>query len=539
MLPVATLLALHGIGHARAASTPVTRATPKGIARPRPTPRPSATAAHVASTAAAPTVARYRVRDGSMIDLGWTGIAHRQPWPSEQRIELALDCRSATSCTVGGGVAGAIFGAPIPLSAGGVPACVVSRLRAPLAGSVEPEAGCGELRLALTSTVYTGREVAEPCPRCVGDGTANDGRKDGRCDAGPSAGEACDANAASALFGATSNDCLPPPASIVGTLAIDLAPLTTDGVRLAAERPCGFHRPGLADHCACADQLVLGRIRMFHRSSIGAVAWAAALLATPCAAQVVDFGKYPDFKGQWVRTGNPNNWIALAGPPPLTAEYRKIWDDITADLKAGGPGNWPSTFCIPAGMPAMMSFYDPMEMIVMPEITYILISHNDDSYRRIYTDGRDWPADPELTFAGYSIGKWIDEDGDGKYDVLEVETRFLRGPRAYEVTGIPFHEDNQTVIKERFYLDKADRNTLYDEITVIDHAMTRPYTKVQKAVRKQNPRPVWLLETCPLDNVWVKIGNEAYVVNSADGMLMPARKDQPPPDLRYFKQPQK
>ena len=135
---------------------------------------------------------------------------------------------------------------------------------------------------------------------------------------------------------------------------------------------------------------------------------------------------------------------------------------------------------------------------------------------------------------GYSIGKWIDENGDGKYDALEVETRFLRGPRAYEASGIPFHEDNQTVIKERFYLDKADRNTLYDEITVIDHALTRPYTKVQKAVRKQDPHPVWLLETCPLDNVWVKIGDEAYVVNQDNGKLMPAFKDQPPPDLSYF-----
>ena len=186
-----------------------------------------------------------------------------------------------------------------------------------------------------------------------------------------------------------------------------------------------------------------------------------------------------------------------------------------------------------------MSFYDPAEIIVTPEITYILISHNDDSYRRIYTDGRDWPQETEPTFAGYSIGKWVDEDGDGKYDVLEVETRFLKLPRGYDTSGLPFHSDGQAIIKERIYLDKADRNTLYDEITVIDHAMTRPYTKVQKAVRKQNPRPVWLLETCPLDNVWVKIGNEAYVVNSADGMLMPARKDQPPPDLRFFKQPQK
>src|SRR3989449_11766327 len=137
---------------------------------------------------------------------------------------------------------------------------------------------------------------------------------------------------------------------------------------------------------------------MHNRSSICAVALAAALLTTPSAAQVVDFGKYPDLKGQWVRgPGSPNNWRPLAGPAPLTPEYQKIFEEITADLKAGGPGNWPSTFCIPAGMPAMMSLYDPAEIIVTPETTYILISHNDDSYRRIYTDGRDWPAEPVPT----------------------------------------------------------------------------------------------------------------------------------------------
>jgi hypothetical protein len=179
---------------------------------------------------------------------------------------------------------------------------------------------------------------------------------------------------------------------------------------------------------------------MSYRGSICALPLAAALIATPSAAQVVDFGKYPDLKGQWVRPpGSPNNWLRLAGPPPLTPEYRQIWEDIQADLKAGGPGNWPSTFCIPAGMPAMMSFYDPAEIIITPETTYILISHNDDSYRRIYTDGRAWPAEAAPTFAGYSIGKWIDEDGDGKFDVLEVETRFLKLPRSYDISGVPFH----------------------------------------------------------------------------------------------------
>jgi hypothetical protein len=33
----------------------------------------------------------------------------------------------------------------------------------------------------------------------------------------------------------------------------------------------------------------------------------------------------------------------------------------------------------------------------------------------------------------------------------------------------------------------------------------------------------------------VRIGNDNYYL-SAEGLLMPVRKDQPPPDLRYFKQ---
>jgi hypothetical protein len=266
------------------------------------------------------------------------------------------------------------------------------------------------------------------------------------------------------------------------------------------------------------------------------IALAAALLAAPCAAQMVDSGKYPNLKGQWLRpSGSPNNWIQLGGPPPLTPEYQKIWADIKADMKGGGPGNWPSTFCIPAGMPAMMSFYDPGEIIVTPETTYVLISHNDDSYRRIYTDGRDWPAEPIPTFAGYSIGKWIDQDGDGKYDVLDVETRHLKLPRSYDTSGIPFHSDGQAVIKERIYLDKADPNTLYDEMTVIDNALTRPYSKKQKATRNADPRPVWLSDVCSEHNSHIRIGEEPYYL-SADGKLMPSKKNQAPPDLSYFKQ---
>jgi hypothetical protein len=272
-----------------------------------------------------------------------------------------------------------------------------------------------------------------------------------------------------------------------------------------------------------------------------AIALASGLLATTAVAQVLDYGKYPDFKGQWDRVGPPNNWRQLGGPPPLTPEYQKVYDASVAEQRAGKPGNWPSTFCMPEGMPALMNLYNPMELVITPDTVYFLSSHNNDVYRRIYTDGRDWPKEGEVerTLVGYSLGRWVDETGEGRYTALEVETRFLRGPRAYEASGIPFHEDNQTVIKERFYLDKADRNTIYDDIVVIDNALTRPYGKVQKAVRKKDKYPVWMLETCPEDNIWIKIGDEAYVVNVSNGKLMPAWKGQPPPDLSYFKKPQK
>ena len=186
----------------------------------------------------------------------------------------------------------------------------------------------------------------------------------------------------------------------------------------------------------------------------------------------------------------------------------------------------------------MMSFYDPAEIIVTPETTYILISHNDDSYRRIYTDGRDWPEDPERTFAGYSIGKWIDEDGDGKYDVLEVETRFLKLPRSYDTSGIPFHSDNQAIIKERIYLDKADQNIIWIEITVVDNALTEPWSVKKKAKRSPDVKPLWQTAVCAENNSMVKIGTEPYYL-SQEGHLMPVKKNQPPPDLRHFKSQQK
>ena len=278
---------------------------------------------------------------------------------------------------------------------------------------------------------------------------------------------------------------------------------------------------------------------MRQQSSTVLFALLAAISAFATGAQAFDDAKYPDLRGQWKRAigdmprFDQSKPVALAEGAPLTPEYQAVFAANLADMAAGGQGNVPTFRCLAPGMPMMMIAYWPMEIVVMPDTTHILIDNIADSHRRIFTDGRDWPVDPDPAYVGYSIGKWIDEDGDGRYDVLEVETRDFKGPRVYDTSGLPLHPDNQSIIKERIYLDKADRNLLHDEITVIDHALTRPWTVIKSYRRDPNPRPDWPEDVCAENNLHVQIGKENYYL-SADGLLMPTKKNQAPPDLRYF-----
>ena len=152
----------------------------------------------------------------------------------------------------------------------------------------------------------------------------------------------------------------------------------------------------------------------------------------------------------------------------------------------------------------------------------------------IGSDGRAWPAQLKPSSLGYSIGRCIDEDGDGRYDTLEAETRGLKHPHVYDSSGAPFHPDNETIVQERIRLDPADRDVLRNEITTIDHALTRPWTVIRNYRRTTNP--VWHEYNCSVSNEHIIIGHDDYLL-SADGLLMPVRKGQKPPDLRHFDQP--
>jgi len=276
---------------------------------------------------------------------------------------------------------------------------------------------------------------------------------------------------------------------------------------------------------------------MLQRSLLGSLAIAVAISLAVTGTRADD-KTFPDWSGQWSRTGgiqwDTSKPLGRGQQAPLTPEYQAIFAASLADQARGGQGNDLRFTCLPPGMPRIMSVIFPMEFIILPNATYILFENN--MPRRIYTDGRGWPENFEPAFSGYSIGKWLDEDADGRYDVLEVETRNMKGPRAYEASGLPLHSDNQTVVRERIYLDKADPSILHDDITTIDNAMTRPWTVAKKYRRTRDP--VWSDYDCNEGNQHVAIGKESYFL-SAEGFLMPTKKNQAPPDLRYFSQARK
>jgi hypothetical protein len=278
----------------------------------------------------------------------------------------------------------------------------------------------------------------------------------------------------------------------------------------------------------------------FYRAAIGASTLAAAVSIALAGALAHDETKYPDWSGQWRRPpGVGVQWdetkpSGLGQKAPLTPEYQAKLEASLKDQLDGGQGLDNRITCMTNGMPRIMTFIRPVEFIVLPNVTYI--HYENIMPRRIYTDGRGFSKDEEPTFIGYSIGKWIDQDGDGRFDLLEVETRNFKGPRTMEASGLPLHADNETVVKERIYLDKANKDVMRNEITVIDHAFTGPWMVTKTYLRVPNDK--WYEDNCAENNNHIIIGKENYFL-SGDGYLMPARKDQAPPDLRYFKQSRK
>jgi hypothetical protein len=186
------------------------------------------------------------------------------------------------------------LGAPLPLSSGGTPTCVVNIYREDIFGTRNIVTGEQETFSRHYSLVHLGTNNAVPCPLCGGfcDGGPLDGdtctgrctddasecRFDSDCNptatcsqtspecpggfcnlslvcrGGPNSAKPCRIGAATPLFGTTSLDCPPSPnQNISGNgLAIDFYPSTSEALSLPFTVPCTATGYELYD-CPCPD----------------------------------------------------------------------------------------------------------------------------------------------------------------------------------------------------------------------------------------------------------------------------------------------
>jgi hypothetical protein len=186
----------------------------------------------------------------------------------------------------------------------------------------------------------------------------------------------------------------------------------------------------------------------------------------------------PDWSGAWgldddsfrqlreaaaAPVGNPN-------VPLLTPEFEKI--RYTNNIINGGQGPdgkgvpTNSAKCIPDGMPLIMTAAYAHEYLFTPGLVTIIVEDNE--IRRVHTDRRAHPEDPDLTFEGDSVGHW-----EGQ--TLVVDTVALKS-RAMLVVGV--HITEGTHVIER--MTRIGPRTMRIETTVMDPRMFKvPYRYVR------------------------------------------------------------
>ena len=143
----------------------------------------------------------------------------------------------------------------------------------------------------------------------------------------------------------------------------------------------------------------------------------------------------------------------------VESEIAKQIEHMYAEEKAGRP--FPVIdHCFPTGMPSyMLITHNAFELLVTPGRVTLLGEGDGNRLRRIYTDGRPHPADPDPSFHGHSIGHW-----EGQ--TLVVDTIALL-PQVYlavnEAVGVPNNGDMHIV--ERIHL--LDAETLADDLEIM------------------------------------------------------------------------
>jgi hypothetical protein len=207
-----------------------------------------------------------------------------------------------------------------------------------------------------------------------------------------------------------------------------------------------------------------------------------AVVSTPPAAKDwADLAKLPDWSGVWIPKISDQFAQVETNPPPWTLKAAAQIAHMFSEEKAGRP---PPLFvnCLPEGMPSwMLITHNALEFAFTPGRVTILGESDGNRLRRIYTDGRSHPDDPDPTFHGHSIGHW-------EGDTLVVDTVGVL-PEVYiavsEAAGVPNNGDMHII--ERIHLEGPD--FLHDDLEIIaPKVLIKPWKTTRIYLRRRGER---------------------------------------------------
>ncbi len=245
----------------------------------------------------------------------------------------------------------------------------------------------------------------------------------------------------------------------------------------------------------------------------------AGLVATLIATLAVSgaLAKPPDLAGVWLPDVKDQSRQETQNIPPWKPEIRPQVQHMIDEEEAGRPFLVLS-HCLPHGMPSwMLITHNAFELLVTPGRITMLGEVDANRMRRIYTDGRPHPEDPDLTLHGHSIGRW-------EGDTLVVDTVAV-APQAYiainEAVGIPNNGDMHIV--ERIHLTRPD--VMADDMEITAPKVLTATWKTTRLFRRYPQRHYEIVEgECVQEDLMPgkdQYGNDIFVSHpqNADGSV--------------------
>jgi hypothetical protein len=235
-----------------------------------------------------------------------------------------------------------------------------------------------------------------------------------------------------------------------------------------------------------------------------------------CAAALVNafvafraLAEPPDLSGVWIPDVKDQKRQETANVPPWKPNILLQIQRMAAEEKAGRPFLVLS-HCLPHGMPSwMLITHNAFELLTTRGRITMLGEVDGNRMRRIYTDGRPHPEDPDLTLHGHSIGHWDNE-------TLVIDTIAI-APQAYiaisEAVGIPNNGDMH--ILERLHLVKPD--VLHDDMEITAPKVLTTTWKTTRIFRRYPERHYEITEgECAQEDLTAgkdQYGNDIFVPN--------------------------